>query len=658
MKKIIFSIVFFLLSFNLFGQSHYGKILRLDANGTQSWEDINSVLTNTQSTTDNPVFWLLNGNTISGSEFIGTKNLVDLVFKTNNAERLRIAATGEITLLNNLFLTNSGSATQLHFYEPIGSGTNYTALQAQTQAGDITYTLPAVAGTNGQVLSTDGTGSLSWITPTGGSTGWSLTGNTGTIPGTNFIGTSDNVDIDIRANNTIRWRFKTKGTLEFLNTAGSVFIGEGAGNSQDMSTIRYNVFVGNQAGYSNTTGNNNTANGYMALYSNTTGSENTANGYLTLYSNTTGYGNTANGNKALSSNTTGNNNTANGYKALYSNTTGISNTANGLQSLFSNTTGVENTANGYEALYNNTEGNNNTANGFHSLYYNTTGYDNTANGYEALFRNITGNNNTANGYLALYFNTTGNNNTANGYRSLSRNTTGNNNVALGYDAGSGDLGVNFNQCTFVGANSYPTTNRTNVTMLGYGITDAQCTGDNQVLLGNTSVTQIRAQVSSITAYSDGRYKTNIENNVHGLDFVMKLKPVTFNVDPRKLHKIWGEPDSVIDKMDVTETMKERRIGFIAQDVEQAAKESGFAFPGIDVPKNDKEAYTLRYVDFIMPMVKSIQEQQTTINQLQSENKELKNQMAILIQEIENIKQEIAKGNLENNNEELFGVETR
>ena len=84
---------------------------------------------------------------------------------------------------------------------------------------------------------------------------------------------------------------------------------------------------------------------------------------------------------ALYSNTTGSNNTANGYEALYANTTGSNNTANGYEALYSNTTGSDNTANGYAALYANTTGNNNTANGFEALYANTTGSNNTANGY-------------------------------------------------------------------------------------------------------------------------------------------------------------------------------------------------------------------------------------------------------------------------------------
>jgi len=150
------------------------------------------------------------------------------------------------------------------------------------------------------------------------------------------------------------------------------------------------------------------------------------------------------------------------------------------------------------------------------------------------------------------------------------------------------------------------------------------------MLGNTAIAQIRAQVGGLTAYSDARYKTNIKDNVAGLDFILKLKPVTYNVRPTKLHKIWGTPDSLVNKMNFSEVEKETRIGFLAQDVEKAAKESGFNFPGIDVPRNDKEVYTLRYVDFIMPLVKGMQE-------LNAEKDSLKFQISDL--KLENQKQD-------------------
>jgi hypothetical protein len=179
-------------------------------------------------------------------------------------------------------------------------------------------------------------------------------------------------------------------------------------------------------------------------------------------------------------------------------------------------------------------------------------------------------------------------------------------------------------------------------MLGYGIANAQCTGNNQLLLGNTAITQIRSQVTGITAYSDKRFKTNVADNVAGLDFIMKLKPVTYNEDPTQLHKIWGTPDSLVRKIDHSEIQKQRFIGFLAQDVEVAAKECGFDFPGIDVPKNENEVYSLRYGDFIMPVVKAVQEQQLEIGALKSENEELKKNNQLQQNDINNLKAEIEK----------------
>ena len=53
---------------------------------------------------------------------------------------------------------------QLRLYEDTDNGTNYTALQVGTQSGDITYTLPTADVSNGQALTTNGSGTLSWAT--------------------------------------------------------------------------------------------------------------------------------------------------------------------------------------------------------------------------------------------------------------------------------------------------------------------------------------------------------------------------------------------------------------------------------------------------------------------------------------------------------------
>ncbi|GAI34722.1 unnamed protein product, partial [marine sediment metagenome] len=125
--------------------------------------------------------------------------------------------------------------------------------------------------------------------------------------------------------------------VAILPGTDSIAYGVGAGIS-NIAGGNFNTFIGNYAGQSNTTGDDNTANGYNALFTNTNGGYNTANGYAALYSNTGGNYNTANGYQALYYNT-GNSNTANGSKALYSNTIGHDNTANGYKALFSNIDG-------------------------------------------------------------------------------------------------------------------------------------------------------------------------------------------------------------------------------------------------------------------------------------------------------------------------------
>ncbi len=86
----------------------------------------------------------------------------------NTNGRLAVGNAAPLTTLDitgHVSLTNTGTASELRLYEPSGSGANYTAFKAQAQAGDVTYTLPVDAGTNGYLLSTNGTGTLSWIAP-------------------------------------------------------------------------------------------------------------------------------------------------------------------------------------------------------------------------------------------------------------------------------------------------------------------------------------------------------------------------------------------------------------------------------------------------------------------------------------------------------------
>ena len=70
------------------------------------------------------------------------------------------------TVTGNVILDNQVDA---RFREATANGTNYVGFQAPaTIATDVLWTLPATDGTSNQVLITNGSGTLSWSTPTAG----------------------------------------------------------------------------------------------------------------------------------------------------------------------------------------------------------------------------------------------------------------------------------------------------------------------------------------------------------------------------------------------------------------------------------------------------------------------------------------------------------
>ena len=334
-------------------------------------------------------------------------------------------------------------------------------------------------------------------------------------------------------------------------------------------------------------------------------SSNTALGVKTLFANTTGQDNTATGYYSLFNNTTGGKNSAFGRSALYNNSIGVQNTAVGYYALYDNTANY-NTAVGYLSAENNSSGTYNSAMGIMALRTNTTGSYNTALGGHSLYLNATGSNNTAIGRYALYRNTN-NHNTAIGYDALYNNTTGSYNTALGRDA---DIAYTY---------------LTNATAIGY---NAVATADNRVKIGNSAVTHIQGQVA-FTSVSDKRVKENVQEAVPGLSFIAELRPVTYTLNTRKQDEITMQamPDSIKEKHmlsdeDYLESSSIVRTGFIAQEVEAAAKKVGFDFDGVSTPENESDLYGIRYAEFVVPLVKAMQEQQKTIEELQATVRDL------------------------------------
>jgi trimeric autotransporter adhesin len=419
----------------------------------------------------------------------------------------------------------------------------------------------------------------------------------------------------------------------YANTTGQYNSAFGSRNLRDNTTGSYNTALGFNSLVYNTSGGSNTAIGTGALLNNTTGNENTGCGISSLYSNTTGIYNTAYGAGSMTYNTTGNYNTSTGYLSMWSNVSGNYNTAGGYQVMRYNTSGTENTATGSYALYSNTSGNYNTAIGTFSLYSNVAGTRATAIGFEAMrYANDAAtsfsNTNVAVGYQALMgsvtpSNNTGIDNTAIGYLALPSNTSGSDNVAMSRSAlgnntsGSGNTALG-RRAGYAGV---PITTGSYNTLIGYSaaVDDAARTnciviagngnylpgGDNRVRIGNASMSSIGGQVGW-TTISDERVKTDFRDEVIGLDFIMKLKPLTYSYSVAASYREQNLMDT-IDWKGKYDIEKMRFSGFRAQEVEQAAIKAGYDFSGVDKPQDEDGLYGLRYAEFVVPLVKAVQE---------------------------------------------------
>ena len=409
------------------------------------------------------------------------------------------------------------------------------------------------------------------------------------------------------------------------NTYGSNNTAFGTSALASTTTADNNTASGFNALYSNKRGEANTASGASALYSNTYGDYNTASGASALYYNTTGNYNTASGYQALRSNTEGDDNTASGTNALYSNTTGDYNTASGASALTKNTTGGSNTAAGHEALYSNTEGDDNTASGYYALYSNTTGDDNTASGTNALYYNTAGGNNPALGPYALHSNTTASFNTAVGYMALqdANRTADVNayNTAIGYKAGNtGTMDITTgNKNVLIGSSTRASTFvATNQIVIGHG---AFGRGDNEAVIGNTDITSLYAASDGAAVLyangtiqsSDRRVKKSINTLAYGLNFIMKLRPVSYyKLHPRNYPQELKDkfyPDGKIRQVGA-EDYDKLQVGFIAQEV-KAVNDEMHAENNI-VSIDEDGFHRLDYEKIIVPLVKAVQEQQAQI----------------------------------------------
>jgi hypothetical protein len=387
-----------------------------------------------------------------------------------------------------------------------------------------------------------------------------IAGNTGTVDGTSFIGTTDNVPFNVRVNNIRAARID--------HIQENTLFGFQAG--LDNTTGSQNTFIGNNTGRGITTGINNTilgagvtglasglagniilADGAGNIKAQQDGTDWTLTGGLTaggnaypitpgvagefLVSNGAGTinwgtvaaagaivlplavtdGGTGLTIKSFVDLTTVQNN-INGAKTFIANVTvptlntltvGIgpgagnpTNTAIGISALAGNTSAVNVTAIGHQALGGNTTGGSGVAVGYQALKGNTTGVSNTATGSQALYSTTTGGFNTAFGGGALYTNT-GIGNTATGYQALYSNAGGLSNTANGYQALFTTAAGGSN--TAIGYQAgYENAAGTKNTYIGYNTGRGIASGTENTILG-ANVTGLAAALDGNIILADG-----------------------------------------------------------------------------------------------------------------------------------------------------------
>lgn len=303
------------------------------------------------------------------------------------------------------------------------------------------------------------------------------------------------------------------------------------------------------------------------------------------------------GKNAGNSNSIGFSNAFLGYNSGAFNSVGSQNTFLGAESGTTNIDGMMNSFVGRRAGFLNTNGSENTFIGAFSGQSNTEGQHNSFIGVTTGNSNTLGQENTFIGAHAGYFNILGSYNSFIGNFAAIGNVSGNYNTIIGFEANvaSGNL--------------------SNAAALGSG---AIVNASNSVIIGNSAVTSIGGQVGWGT-FSDRRLKTGVKNNTLGLEFIQKLQPVDYSYTTK------GQENLIYS-------------GLIAQDVEEILETLNCEFSGLVKPQNNNDFYSIRYAEFVIPLINAVKEQQQQMDKLKEKNdmlelkmKDLEEKMNMLLE---------------------------
>ncbi len=448
---------------------------------------------------------------------------------------------------NRLYIENSNSTSPLIY----GEFDNDLLRINGTLNINNAFSFPIVDGTNGQTLTTDGSGNVTWANANSSSNTLIQDADNDTKIQVEESADEDIIRFDIEGSESLVLKKNATGDvmMEF-SSSSNLFMGDNAGQSN--TTGNFNIFTGNSTGQSNTTGSFNIFTGSNVGRDNTTGTNNVFTGTATGRKNTTGSDNTFTGTLAGTSNTIGNYNVFNGYNAGAFNTTGS----------------------------------NNTFSGYKVGIFNTTGSNNTFIGEEAGFLNQTGSGNVFLGSHAGHF------------------ETGSNKLYIENSSSTSPLIYGEFDNNYLAINGHLDVNSTSIFN---GIVDAM---NDLNVSGAFNVAGIATGSGPWNNSSDRRLKTNIQTVPNALEKVLKLRGVTYD---------WKDGRE-----------KGTRLGFIAQEVDevlpQVIDKSGEFYTMQYAP------LTAVLVEAIQEQQEQIEQQEKLIQQLQTQTaqiEELKTMMTEL-----------------------------
>ena len=278
------------------------------------------------------------------------------------------------------------------------------------------------------------------------------------------------------------WQMKRVNNNVMLQPGAqqSVLIGSAAGQN---GIGMYNTYLGNYTGHLGSTGSHNVFVGQQAGYSNAA-SNNTFIGSHAGISNVTGINNSFLGRNSGSNNQGGSNNLFGGHESGAANTSGNENVYLGNYTANSNTTGNQNVHVGYLAGSNSFQTSSNVFMGAFAGLLNSSGEENVFLGTEAGKSNSTGNSNVFIGFESGQANGNGTLNTYAGYRSGISNS-GNYNTFVGGNAGWSN--TNSSGSTIIGASAGSASMSSYNTFLG-AFSGHQTTGGENTFLGTSTGT--------------------------------------------------------------------------------------------------------------------------------------------------------------------------